>query len=290
MVMPAIQGNTTNAVPIVLSAADRKAIEKSRRQATNLERIKLANSTRIDEVCTSNVCLDAPPERKPSTNFEDDFRPAINVGEYVYVEEDTSPGQNRQGGYGFITKTNGYSAATLFTVKFSFCVNNQGRTHSGIPLRFITPANFQEGITKIESKLVKKRKRVEQAASSVEELPAALIDTRLPVVKLLDEMAAGSRSNRKRGWYREKLLLRTKGATRLNPLEKQQLYIEILLLDQLNGDKAQAAATRMKTKLKYLKSGKIKSSKRKGIDPTSKRYLVHHAWGLGNSYETKLKR
>ena len=78
--MPIAQGNTSDSVPIVLSTADQKAVEKSRRQASNLERIKSANSTRIDAICTTSVYLDAPPDRKPSTHFKDDFRPAINVG------------------------------------------------------------------------------------------------------------------------------------------------------------------------------------------------------------------
>ena len=196
---PVTQGNTTDSVPIVLSTADLRAVEKSRRQATNLERIKLANSTRIDTICTSSVSLDAPPERKPSTHFEDDFRPSINVGEYVCVEDDTSPGVNRQGGYGFITETNGHGAATLFTVKFSFCVNNQGRTHSKIPLRFLTPANFQKSFQRKERGLMEKRKRVERVVDVVEDRPATKVDNRLHVVKLLDKMAVGSRTNRKGG-------------------------------------------------------------------------------------------
>ena len=78
---------------IILSDKDRKAIEKSRRKTNNLERIRSANSTWIDEVCNSNECFDAPPERKPSTRFRDDFRPALNLGEYVKVSADTSSGK-----------------------------------------------------------------------------------------------------------------------------------------------------------------------------------------------------
>ena len=44
----------------VLSDKDRNTIEKSRSKTNNLECITLANATRIDEVCNSNECFDAP--------------------------------------------------------------------------------------------------------------------------------------------------------------------------------------------------------------------------------------
>lgn len=103
-------------------------------------------------------------------------------------------------------------------------------------------------------------------------------------------MMSGSRANRKKGWYREKLGLRSPGTSHINTRERQQLYTEVLLLDQYFGDKATAAAKRMTKKKTYAKSKKIKSTKRKGLDPTSKRYVVCHAWGLGNAFEARLKR
>ena len=108
--------------------------------------------------------------------------------------------------------------------------------------------------------------------------------------RLLDEMMSGSRANRKKGWYREKLGLRSPGTSHINTRERQQLYTEVLLLDQYFGDKATAAAKRMTKKKTYAKSKKIKSTKRKGLDPTSKRYVVCHAWGLGNAFEAILKQ
>jgi len=77
--------------------------------------------------------------------------------------------------------------------------------------------------------------------------------------------------------------MRTKGSSHLNEKERQQLYTELLLHDQFFGDKAKAAASRIQKQQRYKTSKKVKVTKKKGLDPTSKRYLVCHAWGLGNA-------
>ena len=201
------EGGMARNIPAVhanLSKKDQKALAKIRRKADNLLRIKTANSKRIEDVCASTKSLDTAPERKPSVRFHDDCRPALNIGDYIKVTADTSPGNNRHEGYGFVVKTSGVGAATLFSVKFSFCVNNQGRTFHKVTLKSITPSNFQESYSTGSKTKRTIRQIMDDTSPSV---APPKIDTRLPVRKLLDSMAEGGRTNKKKGWYRESLNL-----------------------------------------------------------------------------------
>ena len=76
-------------------------------------------------------------------------------------------------------------------------------------------------------------------------------------------MVSGSRANRKKGWYRDKLEMRTKGSSRVDEKERQQLYTELLLHDPYFGDKAKAATSRIHKQQRYKKSKKVKMTKRK---------------------------
>ena len=161
--------STSTSDPIVLTDSERKVIAKQRRKQQNLSRIKLANSTRIDDVCQLKEAHDAPPERKPSCRLQDNFRPVLNIGEYVKVESDFTSGQNREEGYGFVSRVDGVGPAALFTIDFTLCVNNKGRSYNGIPLRFLTPANLQENF----QRRVAKRKRTQTEPQSIPPSPSS---------------------------------------------------------------------------------------------------------------------
>ena len=57
------------------------------------------------------------PERKPVLAAIDNLQPEFRIGDYVKVCADTSPGNNRPQGYGYVTKCNGFAAATIISVK-----------------------------------------------------------------------------------------------------------------------------------------------------------------------------
>ena len=62
--------------------------------------------------------IQTPPERKPAITVEDDMRPAIVIGEFVMVDANTSPGNNRPGGSGFVESVRGVGAATTATIRY----------------------------------------------------------------------------------------------------------------------------------------------------------------------------
>ena len=76
----------------------------------------------------------------------------------------------------------------------------------------------------------------------------------------------------------------------LNTRERQQLLTELLLLDQYHGDKAEAATKWAKIQKRYKKSKNFRKDSQKGMDPTSKRYFICQAWGMGNSLSPGLKK
>jgi hypothetical protein len=60
--------------------------------------------------------IQTPPERKPAITVKDDMKPAVAIGEFVKVESDTSPGNIRPCGIGFVESVQGVGAATTATV------------------------------------------------------------------------------------------------------------------------------------------------------------------------------
>ena len=68
----------------------------------------------------------------------------------------------------------------------------------------------------------------------------------------------------------------------LSDTEKNQLYTEVILLEQY-------LLVCPKKKDVYIVSRKFKRRKTE-FDPITKKYLVQYAWGMSNSYLVKLKR
>jgi len=110
--------------------------------------------------------------------------------------------------------------------------------------------------------------------------------------KLIDELIRGARYNKRRGWRRQELGIdsdverRTRGkGLQLTPNERQQLYREVLLLEEYCKRKGCFGSNQNMNK---GKDGKfIKRTKKHS--PLSLRYL-EWAWGLGNIYVCRLKK
>jgi len=115
-------------------------------------------------------------------------------------------------------------------------------------------------------------------------------DNKTPSEKLIDELCHGARHNKPRGWRRQELNIesdkkRARGkGIQLTPGELQQLWIEILLLEEYRKYK------KILNTPKGEKSGKFLKKSQKNNDPYSLHYLVTHAWGLGKQFASRLKR
>ena len=68
------------------------------------------------------------------------MRSPVNLYKYVKVSGDSSPGNNRQKGFGFVNKITGVGAASLVSVKLDNI--HGGSIHHGITMMDITPAIF----------------------------------------------------------------------------------------------------------------------------------------------------
>jgi hypothetical protein len=119
-----------------LSDSDKKKFKKS--QVKALRKVKHGiqiieeNKELLHEHRDLGIVL-TTPERKPAVIFDDNFRPGVKLGDYVKVEGDSSPGNNRPAGCGFVTAVKGVGAATIATVAYS--PNRQ--CHSKEPKAFL---------------------------------------------------------------------------------------------------------------------------------------------------------
>jgi hypothetical protein len=116
----------------------KKSQEKALRKVKHAIQINEENKELLREHRDLGIIL-TTPERKPAVIFEDDFRPGVELGDYVKVEGDSSPGNNRPAGYGFVTVVKGVGAATIASVKYSPSCYDNGRSHKMIPFTSMTP-------------------------------------------------------------------------------------------------------------------------------------------------------
>ncbi len=149
------------------------------------------------------VIIKTSPERKPAIRKEDNMRSPVNLGEYVKVSGDSSPGNNRSEGFGFISKVAGVGAASMVTVKLDEI--HGGSTHHGITMNDITPAIFGQEFA-LPRRDRKRKCGVVTPTSSPEPSRPPCIDRRAPIERLVDSLEAGARCpNRPKGWRRAKL-------------------------------------------------------------------------------------
>ena len=276
-------------------AESRKKIAKLLRKQQNLKKIKEANKSLLTGQADIPLVV-TPPERKPFVVIQDDMRPAIKMNEYVKIASDTSPGKNRPEGFGYVVKAAGVGGATIVSVKLRDV--DGGTTHHSIPLADVTPAIFGQEFDQPRPQRKRPPSPVQSESKMEQKKPK--LDTRPPIVILMEKLKHGARYNKKRGWYRQERrdaleLIRMKsgasapnekirnGTIQMSPDEKQQLYNEVCLLEQfLNSSDNQ------KEKLRDSRTGAFKE--RTTIhDPLTTKYLVQEAWGLGNQFLSQLR-
>jgi hypothetical protein len=264
----------------------RKKIAKLLRKERSIKIIVEANKTLLIGQGDA-VIIKTSPERKPAIRKEDNMRSPVNLGEYVKVSGDSSPGNNRPEGFGFISKVAGVGAASMVTVKLDEI--HGGSTHHGITMNDITPAIFGQEFA-LPRRDRKRKCGVVTPTSSPEPSRPPCIDRRAPIERLVDSLEAGARCpNRPKGWRRAKLGLNDgkkmkRGKLVMNHIERQQLLTEVIMLEQHLANPANRTE-----KTQYARSKKFKKRSRI-YDASTTKYLVQIAWGLGNQYLSRLKK
>jgi hypothetical protein len=151
-----------------------KAYQKVLQKEKDLKTIVDANTKEFREAVNAQKQMTTAPERKPVLEVDDDMKPALNVGDYVKVDADTSLNMNRPEGFGFMVQVRGVGAATIVSVKYD-CAFDSARTHHAIPFQSTTRAIFGqdfEGLkvkrTKVQPDLYSPPNPLPQQASSVD--------------------------------------------------------------------------------------------------------------------------
>ena len=147
--------------------------------------------------------IQTQPERKPAITVEDDMRPAIVIGEFVMVDANTSPGNNRPGGSAFVESVRGVGAATTATIRYHGVEN---RKYNNIPLSALTNLVFGNTFGIAETK----RKRSVEARQIIDPSPPKLYPNNknqngkrpLRMERFIEELKYGGRYNITRGWHR----------------------------------------------------------------------------------------
>jgi hypothetical protein len=186
-----------------LSDAEKKKFKRTQERALRKVKhgiqIEEENKKLLWEHRDKGIILTAP-ERKPGVVFEDNFRPGVELGDYVSVEADSSPGNNRPAGCGFVTSVNGVGAATLASVRYSPRVYDNGREHKKIPFQSMTQVVYGREFD------IPSRNRVTTAPKMLDPSPPKTPrkgDTRIPIERLLDDLKYGKSHHRSKGWRRK---------------------------------------------------------------------------------------
>lgn len=126
---------------VPMNKEEEKAWDKVLRQQKKQKKIQdKLKSSFADTIGDYSVIEFTPPERKPFIEGFDNMKPLFNIGDYVKVFADTSPGKNREEGYGFIKNVRGYGGATIVDVEYT--KGHHGGLHKDIPINHITPAVY----------------------------------------------------------------------------------------------------------------------------------------------------
>ena len=276
---------------VVLTKQQERALKKAEERVNDAKRIKLANIELVNGTAPSNdLQMFSPPRKKEVhaiINYED-MKPAFRIGDYVKIEQDTSPGMNRPDGFGFVQSVRGCGAATLTDVKYDLCYDN-GRIHKNISVEYITPVIFgaeeylpeqstNERVIEINDDLDEKSYNI-VAPLSVEDA----------LIKMLESSV---KEGKPKGFHRRDLGLNPNclkndmlQRTKLNSLEKAQLFAESRVLNALNKN--------ICGQRRYIDTGKRKKGKfdvKDKVDPLTLTYLLTHCWGVGKNRVSSLRK
>ncbi len=264
----------------------RKKIAKLLRKEHSIKIILEANKTLLCGQGDAAI-IKTSPDRKPTIRKEDNMRSRVDLYKYVKVSGDSSPGNNRPEGFGFVKKVAGVGAALMVSVKLDKI--HGGSTHHGITMMDITPAIFGQ-----EFALPRRdrKRKCGDVTPTLSPEPSRIhrVGSWSPIQCLIDTLEAGARCpNRPKGWRRAKLGLNDgkkmkRGKLVMNHIKRQQLLTEVIMLEQHLANPANRTE-----KTQYARSKKFKKRSRI-YDASTTKYLVQIAWGLGNQYLSRLKK
>ena len=207
--------------PVVLTAKQKTALARIERQDVCIARIETANNRFYEEQAAEIDLTPTLPERKPAFTLDEDQTPYLKIGEFVKVENSSSPRCYRPEGYGYVTATFGVGIAAYYSIKYTPAFDG-GSTHKQVQLGDLTPCSPFDEFLPPETKRARKSSAPEPEL--VEEAP----DERLPIQKLCDALVLGTR--KQKGWHRRTLGLGNRRY--LSADEEQQLSTELMLLEQ----------------------------------------------------------
>ena len=218
----------------------------------------------------SSISFTPRQERAPAVEVtpDDNGKPYFNVGDYVEVQADLSPGMNRPSGRGFVANVRGYGAATLSTVKYDDV--GGGRVYIDIPIEKMTTINFGWDFDAPRSQ----RDRIRPG-----EIEENIDDTQLPQECEREPIDAcifmlQNTTHRKRvGFRRRELCLNSRllgdKSAHLNKEEITQLIVEMNFVRGHNNAR------------KFLQNRKgcfVRQDRSQR--QTTIKYLVEHCWGI----------
>ena len=263
---------------MILTAKQKKALERLERQETNLARIRTANNEFYRSQAADIDLTPVPPERKQAFAPTDDLKPYLKVGEFVKVENNTTAGKYRPEGYGYVQETFGVGLAAFYTIKYT-PAHDGGRIHKRVHLAELTPCS------PFDNTLPEDSKRARKSPDPVPELEEEVRDDRLPIQKLCDALVLGARRGKMKGWYRRTLELGNRRY--LNDNEERQFKIELLMFEQhLNEPSVKQLKHDRKASARYKKTKKYRKMR---VDPITLKYFVQTAWGLSSGFLCKFK-
>jgi hypothetical protein len=258
-----------------------------------------ANKYFLKSQVGQNQAMTTRTNQKFAITVDDDQKPGLLLGGYVFVSADTSPGMNRTEGFGFVKSVHSVGAATIASVKYDLAFGRQ--LHSEIPFKFITVAVFGQDwqCSDLESSIfrISKQRRpvttVPVTPSPNKKWKQEPAKKEPPAAKLVTRLRTSNSNNKGKGWHRIELNLldpmkktaagKLPKLPRLNAIEKMQLLMEVVLLEQYLADPKNSN----QHNAKYKRSQKFKPGKRNWNpipDTVVLRYLVEQAWGCSNSY------
>jgi hypothetical protein len=163
-----------------------------------------------------------------------------------------------------------------------------GSTHHGITMMDITPAIFGQEFALPRPDRKRKCEAMTLTLSPETSRPCC-VDRRAPTKHLIDCLEAGAQCpKRTKGWRPAKLSLNDgekmkRGKLVMNHIERQQLLVEVIMLEQHLANRANRTE-----KTQHARSKKFKKRSRVYDALTTKYLVVQIAWGLGNQYLSRL--
>jgi hypothetical protein len=219
----------------------------------DLKIIADANKGLFHAAAAAQEEMTTEPDRKPTIDVSDELKPALNVGNYVKVNADTSFNKNRPEGFGFVQDVRGVGAATIVNVKYD--------SHSIMVVYTIPFRTIESLLLCMDKTLTEgKRKEQESALNSRRRQLSCRRGQLSSFSKTCSPVDEGSISKSK-----ERMAPRSVGfeywqASHLHR-KKNELLTHVMLLEEYIARSGATASRKAKHKINYKRSRKFAKQK-----------------------------